>query len=971
MPDFCAIRLSHLVPALLFCCLASSLALAQPTLLDKSGWQVVCAADTAPNPRDITVSVEGQPRGRCSELKIHYRIGSGFPQVFSVKGSGALRPALPGGEFGGTFYATGYWETAQQFVQNLFITELDARVEDRYPFALRLGGKASNLTSMEAADFTLTFSPPSGGAVRVAAGYTLVATRAFTVDASRQAQHEGFRIARIASSFISAQTHDSDQAGYLDATGKIVRVNLRNENGLIFASPQPMGRSRLMLIHAAGKPRKTPTLSIKFSEPALPEITPQGFDTRSNDPNDDNVDCWANWDRAKAQYAQGERIGRFAFTLEAAPPGATAPSFDEPAPIRDGELVARSGSRLLLNNQEFRFAGNNAYYLQPHVAYGEFAEVRESLDKLATLGMTVARTIGFNDNPSPANNSRCPGLQTNRAGEDPATIQFAPGVFCEMNLVALDQAVAEARARDIRLIVYLTNFFPAYGGVRRYVEWKLNRPPRDDELNLFYTDAAIRQWFRNYLSMLLNRRNTITGSLYKDEPAILAWELGNELRNPASNVGDRVAYANDLLNWMREMSDHIRSIDARHLVGDGGEGFDDDATLYAGIGNTYPVRGDTSNSFHRMIALSNIDLASYHLYPASWGLNDERDVEIWISRHEQLARAAGKVAYLGEYGKRPNNQQPVNCDRAPGRAFDPARATLYDRWLELAVCAHNTSGHLLWQLFYDSRPDCDGYAVYYPEDKQVVAVLQKYSGLTVAPPIATVSAASYGGAMLAPESIAALFGAKLAGAAQSAASQPLPAAINGTRALVKDSAGVERASPLFFAAPAQINLLIPPGTANGLATVTVKRDDQFVSCSSLMISTVAPGLFTANATGQGVAAANVLRVRGGVQTIEPIARFDPSLGRFVPVPIDLGPESDQVFLVLYGTGFRFRSSLSAVAVQIGGANAEALYAGPQNDFAGLDQSNVRLPRSLMGRGEVDVAMTVDGKAANVVRISIK
>ena len=35
---------------------------------------------------------------------------------------------------------------------------------------------------------------------------------------------------------------------------------------------------------------------------------------------------------------------------------------------------------------------------------------------------------------------------------------------------------------------------------------------------------------------------------------------------------------------------------------------------------------------------------------------------------------------------------------------------------------------------------------------------------------------------------------------------------------------------------------------------------------------------------------------------------------------------------------------------------------------GLD---VRLPRSLMGRGLVDVAQTVDGKAANVVRINVK
>jgi len=85
----------------------------------------------------------------------------------------------------------------------------------------------------------------------------------------------------------------------------------------------------------------------------------------------------------------------------------------------------------------------------------------------------------------------------------------------------------------------------------------------------------------------------------------------------------------------------------------------------------------------------------------------------------------------------------------------------------------------------------------------------------------------------------------------------------------------------------------------------------------------------------------------------------------------LGPETDQVFLVPFGTGFRFRSSLSAVTVKIGGADVEVLYAGEAPGFIGLDQLNVRLSRSLIGRGEVDVALTVDGRTANVVRVNVK
>jgi uncharacterized protein (TIGR03437 family) len=235
---------------------------------------------------------------------------------------------------------------------------------------------------------------------------------------------------------------------------------------------------------------------------------------------------------------------------------------------------------------------------------------------------------------------------------------------------------------------------------------------------------------------------------------------------------------------------------------------------------------------------------------------------------------------------------------------------------------------------------------------------------------ASVSAASFDAASrLAPESIAAGFGSSLSPEIVGASSPPLPTTLGGLSVKLTDSNGIERLAPLFYVSPGQINYLIPPGAANGPATVTVTKGAVPVASGAAQISSVAPGLFS---VGQGVAAGFALRVKaGGAQSYEPIVQFDPAQNRFVPAPIDLGPATDQVFLALYGTGVRFRRSLSAVSCAIGGVSSEVLYAGASPDYVGLDQVNVRLSRALIGRGAVDVALSVDDKGANTARISIR
>jgi len=239
--------------------------------------------------------------------------------------------------------------------------------------------------------------------------------------------------------------------------------------------------------------------------------------------------------------------------------------------------------------------------------------------------------------------------------------------------------------------------------------------------------------------------------------------------------------------------------------------------------------------------------------------------------------------------------------------------------------------------------------------------------------VANVSAASFLGQALASESIVAAFGADLATGVSGAGGLPLPTALLGTTVKVRDGFGAERLAPLFFVAPTQVNYQIPSGTALGVALVTITSGNGVSSFGQTRIENVAPGLMSANGNGQGVAAAVAVRVRAnGAQSFEPVARFDAAQGRFVPIPIDLGPASEQVYLILYGTGFRFRNNLADTAVRVGGVGVTTLFAGAAPGFVGLDQINLGpIPRSLIGRGEVEINVTVEGKAANAVRISIR
>lgn len=177
-----------------------------------------------------------------------------------------------------------------------------------------------------------------------------------------------------------------------------------------------------------------------------------------------------------------------------------------------------------------------------------------------------------------------------------------------------------------------------------------------------------------------------------------------------------------------------------------------------------------------------------------------------------------------------------------------------------------------------------------------------------------------------------------------------------------DSALVDRLAPLFFVSPTQINYQMPAGTAVGTATVSVipAGGGSTIAQGSVQVTTVAPGIFAVSGTGAPPTAAGGWLRYSGAELV--------GFGN-LDTPIEFGGSGDIVYIVLYATGIRYRSSLSAVSVTVGGSSTVVEYAGTQGEFVGLDQINAVLPRSLAGAGQVNVVVTVDGVTANTVKVT--
>lgn len=328
------------------------------------------------------------------------------------------------------------------------------------------------------------------------------------------------------------------------------------------------------------------------------------------------------------------------------------------------DFVRRDGSKLMLNGSDFRIAGANNYY----VAYVEEPVARAVYALAESAGLNVMRLWAFLE----------------RSESNPLFFQsWESGTpsYSDEGMQRLDRAVALAEQHGMRVILTLANNWKDFGGVPAYLRWfGLSGHPE------FYSDGRCRAAYWMWVQQLLDRTNTVTGRVYKDDPTILAWELGNELRCPEGKEGETL-----LLSWMWEMATLLKAHAPNHLVAAGDEGY----FHRSGARGNSMFNGSHGVNFEAILGIGPIDFGTYHMY-GEWAKGGDLIAfgEMWMREHIEAAARANKPVLLEEYGA-PLDSKPLS--------LPVERARVYDSWLRL-VEDSNSLGDLLWMLGLPKGP---------------------------------------------------------------------------------------------------------------------------------------------------------------------------------------------------------------------------------------------------------------------------
>jgi len=360
--------------------------------------------------------------------------------------------------------------------------------------------------------------------------------------------------------------------------------------------------------------------------------------------------------------------------------------------IPDGAFVRVDGAGFVVGDKPFAFVGANL-----NVMHGaaERARAAETIAAARADGLTVARVwaLGEGDTTSP------PWARTNQLW------RVAPQMWLDGGPRQLDRVLAEARARGLRVIVTLSNYWDDFGGIRQYLAWAKLPLDTFDARDRFFSDEKPRAYYRAHVARLLDRVNSVTGVRYVDDPTIFAWELMNE-----SQVAT-AAGATARRSWIDEMASFIKARDPNHLVTPGVMG--------------YTSRAERAE-WLAVCRLPTVDYCDSHLYAEGTDrVTSRARLEQYIDDRVQLARyVAHKPLVFGEFG--------FHTD-APGYLDEP-RASWYATFLERAI-VDGAAGALAWIYEpWNGKPRDFGIYVDRPDTDDVRAALRKFASLAAATP---------------------------------------------------------------------------------------------------------------------------------------------------------------------------------------------------------------------------------------------
>ncbi|HTP12109.1 MAG TPA: cellulase family glycosylhydrolase [Bacteroidota bacterium] len=355
------------------------------------------------------------------------------------------------------------------------------------------------------------------------------------------------------------------------------------------------------------------------------------------------------------------------------------------------DFISVSGVHLIHRGRPYYFAGTNLWYgcyLGSSGSTGDRPRLERELDMLQSDGVVNLRVLAA---------SELSGL---RHTVRPA-IQSAPGVVDDSLLQGLDFLLAEMAKRDMHAVLYLGNYWEWSGGFFQYNVWT-GRPPVDpddttqgwdafmDFSASFYSNPNAIELYRNYIRILIGRRNTINGRLYRDDPTIMAWQLANEPR--PGRLGERgVRNIAAWERWIDETARFLHTLDPHHLVSAGSEG-----TIGA-------LKSDTL--YVDAFKVRSIDYLNLHVWPYNWGWFNpsrwretlpvaEHNAADYINHHVALARSVGKPIVMEEFGLGRDNGEFL--PGTPTDARDAYYARLYRLVEDSAANGSPLAGSNFW-----------------------------------------------------------------------------------------------------------------------------------------------------------------------------------------------------------------------------------------------------------------------------------